>query len=448
VKLKSLVGLAAVLVSAGALAAVLDLSHVRETTLANGLHVIVKQEPYWGLAAAGLYVRAGSVQDPEGKAGVAHLVEHLLFESAAPRRLGLGRALEALGAYANAETLRDFSAVQILVASPHLARALQLLGEHVAKLEAEPAVVEAEKGVVRREQADRQEDGVAVLEDHLWQRAFRRHPYRWPIGGTEETLARITADDVVAFHRRFYVATNMALVVVGDITAEEVFAAARQYLAALPSRPVDWQPPADEPFPTEVRTHVLRYEDKAVLMALGFPAPSIAQPKDVCALDLIYTLLAEGPQAWLESELVRQRRVALGASCEFLTQRHPGLFIISLVTPPEQELAARQAVLEYLRQLREGEIAEEDLAAAKTRLAASYAFSNETYLDQVESIGFYEMIASYKFAFEYLDLVNSLSAEEVRAAARKYLNPDAYTLVILRPPRPGEEEAGLPWPWG
>ncbi|MBC7289397.1 MAG: insulinase family protein [Armatimonadetes bacterium] len=108
----------------------------------------------------------------------------------------------------------------------------------------------------------------------------------------------------------------------------------------------------------------------------------------------------------------------------------------------------REAVLAKIRELRQRPVSQAELDTAKTVLATSWAFTNETYLDQVGSIGFYEMIDTYKFAFDYLDLVRTITPEQVQEVARKYLDPDAYAGVTVRPQQSGEQEAMIPWPLG
>ncbi len=443
----------ALLVTASSLPAaadkvVLDISHVTDKTLPNGLHVIVKHEPYWGVVGAGLFIRAGGVHNPAGKAGLSHLVEHLLFETIDPSKPGIGRVIESLGGYVNAESLRDFTSIQWLVAARHFDRTLAVVAQAVANLKVTGPELDAEKQVIRREIADRNSDITQIADEQLWLTAYKEHPYRWSVGGTEKSLDSITVQDVIDFHRRFYVANNMALVVVGDMEPEDVFAVAERHLGRLPHREVDWKAPPAEKWPKGVRWRVIPRPARAAVIALGFPAPGMDRPRDVCAMDLLYTLLGQDPTGWLQTVLVRERRLALAASCDFLTRRFPGLLTITAVCTPSKDLAAREAILAKIRDLRRRPVPEQDLATAKTLLATSYAFTNETYVDQVGSIGFYEMIDTYKFAFDYLDIVQSITPEQVQAVARKYLDPDAYAGVVVRPRQSGEREAVIPWPLG
>ncbi|MCX7600073.1 MAG: insulinase family protein [Armatimonadetes bacterium] len=425
-------------------AAILDGQRVSDATLPNGLHVIVLEEPQWGVVGVGLNVRCGSLHDPPDKSGLSHLVEHLLFESADPAAPGLGVAVEDLGGYINAQTLRDFMSVDVLVASSELEAVFQMLADRVTKPSFDEEALRREKQIVAREISDRSEEADAAAMTALWELAYPQHPYGRPIGGSKKSLAQVELEDLVAHHKRFYVPNNSALVVVGDVEAGRVFEAAKRTFGGWRRAEVDWQPPAPEPPLDEVRTKVVESGSAAVVFAVGFPAPGIDRPGDVCAMDLIYAWFNEGEGSWLQRVLVNERKLALAADAEFLTQRYPGLLILLVVCAREKELEARQAILEAVEQLRSAPLSDEEMKRLKDLIYTQYAFTNETCLDKAGSIGFYEMITGYRFAFDYIDLVEKVTPEQLQEVARRYLNPDAYSAVVLRPRSEGGQEALAP----
>lgn len=426
-------------------ASILDAQRVKETTLPNGLHVIVLHQPYWGVVAVGLDVRCGSVRDPVGQSGISHLLEHLLFEATDSSPHGLGVAVEDLGGYIDAETLRDFMSVQMLVASSQFEPCLSLLARRVTDATFEPDAVAREKKIVLREITDRGTDAEGMVTEALWATALGKHPYGRPIGGTSQSLAGITAADVAAQYHKFYVPNNSALIIVGDVDPDQALQAAAKDFGAWKRAAVDWKPPALAPPMTELKSKVLNSGGGASIFVMGFSAPGIDRPADVCAMDLIYAFFNEGDQSWLDSVLVGQKKLALGTDADFLTQRYPGLFTIAAVSTQSKELEARQAILDEIRQLRTKPLSDAVLQRLKDLVYSQYAFSNETYMDQVGSIGFYEMIANYKIAFDYIDMVNKVTPADIQAVARRYLDPDAHAVVILRPRPRGGQEAALPW---
>lgn len=444
-RLREFVALSALVTWGLGWGAILDAQRVKDVTLDNGLHVIVLEEPQWPVVSVGLNVRCGSLHDPPDKAGLSHLLEHLLFESADPSAPGLGLAVEDLGGYINAQTLRDFMSVDILVATDELEEVLALLAERVTKPSFDKEALHREKQIIAREIADRGEEADAAAMTALWELAYPRHPYGWPIGGTKKSLSAIELDDVVAHHKKFYVPNNAALVVVGDVQSAQVFEAAKRAFGRWRRADVDWQPPPPEPPLDEVRTKIIERQAAVTVFAAGFPAPGIDRPEDVCAMDLIYTWFGEGEGSWLQRVLVNDRKLALGAEAEFLTQRYPGLLILAVVCPREKEIEARQAILEAVDQLRSAPLSDDELTRLKDLVYTQYAFTNETCLDKAGSIGFYEMITGYRFAFDYIELVEKITPAQLLDVARRYLNPEAYSVVVLRPPSEGGQEAWAPW---
>lgn len=433
----------AICICAGA-APILDPDRISDRTFDNGFRVVVKDEDQWGLAAAALYIRAGSAQEADDQIGAAHLLEHLVFEATDPRDdRRVGPAIESLGGYVNAMTTRDFTRIEVTVASQYLPRALELIAETVFDPRITPAAVAREREIVARELTDRLDSAGGALDDLIWTTAFRRHPYGRPIGGTPEQVTTLTLEDLMAFHERYYVPANMALIVVGDVEAGQVYAQADELFGrregpAAPDLTLPAEPPQDD-----VRVGAQTRPSRALLLSYAWHAPEVEQFDEVCAMDLLYTILGEGQFGRLHQSLDAEGLVLM-SGCDFLTQRDPGLVIITAMTFPEKETEVRSTILREVERLRTETLTEEQLAEAKRVLRINYAFGNEAFSDQAGALGFYEAIDSYRRAVEYIDRVEALTAEQVQAVAQKYFDPDAYTLAIIRPEAaPGEQEEAM-----
>ncbi len=412
-------------------AKVLDLSHVQDQTLGNGMRVIIKSEPYWKAVALGVVLRTGAKDDPDGQSGLTHLVEHLLFEPSLPGK-SLSVEVENLGGFVNAATSADFTQISLAVASqfapdlmPHLANAV-----FGAKFTDEQ--VEAEKVIIEREIQDQNSEVLPRLESMIWDLAFTTHPYRFPIAGTSESVAQLTAAQARKFYQEHYVAGNMALIAVGDLDPTSFFALARQHFGGYPKqdRPAENLPV--EPEQIAARTRIVNLGVANTVIRYAWRVPGISDKPGVCAMDLMYTALDRGETSLL-SKALEQSRLALDSRCSFLTHKYPGLFMITVITPPDKELEARGAVLATVASLRDKQFSDEELRYLKKLLYADYAFSNQSYPDQVGSLAFYEAIDSYRFATSYLTYTNAVTAEQIQAAASKYLRDDNYNLVIIRP---------------
>ena len=423
--------------------------NVKLKVLDNGLRVVVKEENTWPIVAMGMFVRAGSLHETDEQAGVAHLVEHLLFEAKAPESDDdVAEYIESIGGRMRAYTLRDFAHVDITVASKFVEPALASLVKTVFEAQFDEQAILHEETVIAREIADMEEGLAGVMDFKLWDMAFESHPYGRPVGGTAKEVRRITVETAREFYDNFYVPNNASLVVVGRVDTDWLFDRVAKLTAGYEAGTVKWTEPAREQTQDEVRKHIATRESRMTAIAYAWHAPGMPDETDICATDLIYTLLGKKKVGRLDALLVEENKYAVDVRIDYLTQKHPGLFVITAVVQGKNELAVRKAILEQVQRLVDEEVPEEELARAKLLLRTEYAFSNETYAGQLGSLGFYDAITSYRFAIDYIDIVSAITPAQVQAAARKLFVPDSYSLVIMRREQdaPAVEEVRLPCP--
>jgi len=421
---------------------------ISEVTLNNGLHVIVKQAHSWPLVAVGVVVRAGSLYEGDFAPGTARYVAHLLVDS----ERGANRSLrdvmaDKLGAIVQASTFKDSVTVTLTAHKQVIPEALPLLAEGLFGASFDDTQMARARLELRQILRDSEADAVAMISHMLWKMAYGEHPYTNPASGTLESIEQVSSDDVTRFYKRFYVPNNAAIIAVGDVDPQEFFQQVRATFGDYVARDIHWQAPRVSPTQTKPRIQSERYQASLALVGIAWRAPGVADWRDVCALDLIYTLLRPGPGSLLGAKLQpggEAGSIAINWDVEFVTHKQPGLFQVLVVPTPGHELQARQAVLEVISSLREQPVSAGQLAAAKQELYAEYCFDNESYDEQVATMAFYEAIDSYKRALTYIDQINAVTPQRLQLAAQKYLAPGAYNLAILRPQANHAAEARLP----
>jgi len=388
-----------------AAAPIFNPDRISTTTLDNGLRVIVKSERQWPVVAVGLVIRD-------------------------------------MGGYINGMATRDFTEVTVAASSQYMDQIIPKLAQSVFEAELTAEAVAHQRNIISRELADRLTTTSALAGLFTWQLAFAEHPYRRPVPGEPDQINSLGVEAVRAFYNTFYHPNNAALVAVGDVHPDGFFELAKQAFGDYPSGQLP-DPPAPEPPQTEVRTRIEYLEDSSTLLEFAWHAPGIASKREVCAMDLIYVMLSNELESMARE--AGQDNLLQAAVVNYLTQRWPGLFTITAVTHPAHELDLRSAILDKINYLRTNLVSEKVIAEAKQAIYADYAFSNEAYTDQVESLAFYEAIDTYEFAVNYIDLVNQITPQQIQQAAQKYLDPDGYSLVVIRPEHAGEgtEEAWL-----
>lgn len=342
-------------------------------TLDNGLRVHLAPSESSSLVAAQVWVGVGAADDPAGKAGAAHLLEHLLFKAA--RQLGaseLAHVVERAGGEVNAWTSLDHTVFHAVARRDRLGAVLEALGSALTTPRFEPEELERERAVVQQELAagaspDR------VLRQQLLATAFLAHPYRRPVIGSAESLAGLTLRDVGELYRSWYVAPNLQLVVAGGLERHEVLRRAAQRFGGLPAT----RPPVRgyrEPVQTSVRLATVEHAAAVPGLAVAFGAP-VLRERELAALELAAVAL-------------EQRSAALGLTCYVRALRDASLLVLEAAAPPSRLVTRLGQVLAQVRAL-ERELTDAELTRARAALELARERQLETVQGRARAIGWY-----------------------------------------------------------
>lgn len=406
---------------------------IKLRTLPNGLRVLVREAREAPLVTIDLWIRAGSARETPENNGVAHFMEHLLFRGTAKRGRGeIDRDIEQLGATLNATTSRDWMHLYTTVASRYWQDALEVIADSVQNSALRPDAVQLEQMIILDELARAADNPVRDANQRLFELLFQKHPYRLPVAATRDSIIRVQREQVVEFYQKYYVPNNASLVIVGDVSEAEAFAAAEKLFGKWQKRENTDPEPAPEPLPDAPRRAEVKVRRGTPVVGIGFIAPSVKEVADVCACDLLLSLL--GQQDGLLTRLLVAEGLATRVTTEFLTQRYPGVFSIVVELAEKSDPARVETmVLGVLQQLTKTPVSEAELARAKREIVGTYLFGMETTEGQASTIGFYEMIDTYLFATEYEKNVLAIKPEDIRRAVEKYLNPERRAVVYLLP---------------
>jgi zinc protease len=422
---------------------VINGDQVSSKVLDNGLRVVCKEGHSAPIVVIDVYVRFGSVDETPETSGVAHALEHMVFQGQDDARVGrLPRMIEGLGGRVTAETSRDHTHFGVAVSSEHFEQAATQLAIAVADPEMEPATIERELSIIDRELTQYAEEPIYTLRDRIYGAVFGDSGYGLPVGGDQANLKNLDRGLLRKTHDAYYTGPNMAVVVVGDVAADEVFRVVESAFGGFR----DAQPPARRDVEERRRTDGLVLDPIQMpvgrtIMMIGFPAPGLAKdPKAVCALDVLMSILDNSGHCRYIDHIVKEKQLASAMSAMYLTQRDPGIFYTWAAVPEDGVEAAANAVREELADIRANGVPDDEIERAKRILTASFAVQSETYVDQAGTLGFYESIDSYKFGVDYEHLIMAVTADDVRRLAHDYLDPEAYVLASAVPLEGGGAE--------
>ncbi len=426
-----------ILISALSLAFVLK-EQVNVQTLPNGMRVIVLPRQELELLSIQLWLKVGSARDGD-KPGLLHLLEHMIFNGSSKYPPGaVDEKIEEMGGKISAETGQDFTYFSVETRPDFLPQVMELLSDLVQHPLFEEKELEREKKIVIAEI----KGASNPFQECAWEVSrliFNEHPYRNPVPGNEETVAKISREDLLSAWRSYYLPQLASLIVVGKVESEKVFQLARQFFQSWASNSPPPSPISPPPPLREIRSASRDFQpysipttDKGVrsYIAFGFPAPGVEEKREIVAMDLLDQMIEDGK---LFKQLKEKGYVSEIRSF-FLTQRYPSVFLIYASTWGDVIEEVRKNVLEEIFRLKDT-INEETLFKAKKSLLFSFFRNCETYSDQAHILGFYESIADYSFACEYPQLVQEITFEEVKEKWGRFLRGDAYCFVSLTPKR-------------
>ena len=442
--------LAFLVAGASAPAQTLPLGGVRDPVvrhLDNGMSVIVKADRRAPTLVHMLWVRAGSMDEMDGRSGVAHVLEHMMFKGSS--LLGPGefsRRVARLGGRENAFTSRDYTGYFQQVPAAMLEQVMLLEADRFLTNRWDDAEFLREIEVVKEERRLRTDDNPrARLHETLQAIAFLAAPYRRPVVGWMSDLETLTPNDVREFHASWYNAGNAAVVVVGDVDVDSVMALAERIYGALPSGKEVLRRRQVEPAQVGERRFELKARAEQAYVVLGFKVPSItadpsqspAQRRDVLALLVLAAVLDGHAGARLDRYLTQGLdRVAdsVGASYGPLG-RGPQLFVLDGVPSANRgTVDVERALRAQVARIAAEGVTDAELSRVKTQWIANETYRQDALMAQAQELG-RNWISGLPVDFgrTLVGELRTVTAAEVRAVAGRYFNDEQLTVGVLRP---------------
>jgi zinc protease len=401
--------------------------------LENGMDVVVIPDHRAPVVTHMVYYRNGSADDPLGKSGIAHFLEHLMFKGTQANPKGVFSEIVAdLGGQENAFTGYDYTAYYQRVAKEHLPRMMALEADRMTGLVLEGPEVLSERDVVIEERKMRTDsDPASQLQESLFATLYVHHPYGTPVIGWGHEIEALSREDAFAYYRRFYRPDNAILIVAGDIEADEVKALTAETYARV-KNPEGGTPARRRVREPEIRAsrHVsladAKVEQPMTQQLYLVPNAVKAPGNDAAALEVLSQILGGSQTSRLYKALVIEQTVAVSAGTWYWSDTLDiGQFGLYAVPAEGVSLSSLDEALSVvIARFIEDNLPESELNRAKTRLIADmiYAQDNQAHLARMVGStlttgGQIEDITLWS------DRIRSVSATDLKRVATQYLKP-------------------------
>jgi zinc protease len=412
-----------------------------ETTLPNGLKVIVKEDRRAPSAVHMVWYKVGAMDEVDGNSGVAHVLEHMMFKGTA--KVGPGefnKQVAAVGGRDNAFTSSDYTAYFQQVPPKELGRMMALEADRMANLRITDEAFGKEIEVVKEERRLRTDDKPhALVHEQLQASAYLADPYRRPIIGWMPDLERMTAADARAWYKSWYAPNNATLVVVGDVDHNQIFDLARRHYGAVARKALPPRREITEPEQRGPRRAVVRAPAELPYVTLAWHAPTVRkldEANDYFALQVLAAILDGYDGARLNTRLVREGRLAVSAGAGYDGMaRGESLFLLDATPAPGKSVADVEAALraEVVR-IRDGGVTPAELARVKAQAMAAQVYKRDSLMGQAMEIGMLEMSGfSWRDENRLLEGIREVSAEQVQTVAGRYFGDEQVTVAELDP---------------
>jgi zinc protease len=403
-----------------------------ERRLDNGLTVIVREDHSAPVVAVVTHVKAGYFDEPDRLVGISHVLEHMYFKGTELRGAGeIARETKAAGGYLNAGTIYDHTSYYTVLPAASLGQALDIQSDALQRSAIDDEELRKELLVIIQEAKRKLDNPAAVAQETLFETMFDVHRMRrWRIG-TEDMLAGFTRDDVWQYYRNLYRAANTILVIAGDVDPEHAFTLADQYYGGMPAGEPVRDGGADEPARRGFRYREMSGDIAQTHVEWGWRTPGTLHD-DTPALDVLSVALGQGRASRLYRH-VRDAGAAASISAFNYTPTSLGVFGIGMELDPVDTAAALGRTADVVMDVLRHGFTEQEAERARNILEARLLRRLETTEGQANLIADWQALGDWRLADDYLRDVLAVSPERLHEVARRYLQPDAVTILLYRP---------------
>ncbi|MDP3766075.1 MAG: pitrilysin family protein [Nanoarchaeota archaeon] len=394
--------------------------------LKNGATVIFEKNNSKSVAIEVMF-KFGSNFENKKTLGLAHFLEHMLFEGTKKRKDSreIANEVEKYGGEFNAYTTGDRTAFFIKIISKRFDAALDILSDMVSNPVFGKKIIEKEKRVILKE--------INMVTDdsrlHQWilfhKILFDRHPVKNPTYGTVETVKSFDRKHVADYYYSHYIPNNMVVSVVGNV--KNVKARIKKYFGNLkPSKKIH-RTKVEEPLQRKAKKFVEKRKTLNSYMVLGYKTVPRLH-KDSYALNVIAAILGRGQSGWMFDEIRNKRGLAYQVGVNDDNESDYGTFAVYTSLDKMNMEKSKGIILQQFRRLEK--LSKKDLEEAKTYIEGSHALETEDNFSRADNLAVWETIKDAKLAESYLKEIKKVAIGDVKRVARKYLN-NKYTLVVI-----------------
>jgi zinc protease len=409
---------------------------VREVVLDNGLKVLLLENHKSPSVTFQVWYRVGSRNEKDGKSGLSHFLEHMMFKGTpSVKPEDYARIIAKNGGRSNAFTTSDVTVYFATMSRDKIGIELELEADRMANALLGEAYFEPEKKVIQEERRLRTDDNpTAALDEVTSAVAFTVHPYRRPVIGWMDDIQNLSRQDLADHYKLYYAPNNAFIIVTGDFFSDEILPKIKAAFEKIPRGPEPPKVRAEEPPQSGERRIIFKKEAELPFILMFYHAPNLKSP-DNFALDVLTVVLAAGRSSRLYHEIVYQKRLARSVDANYssVSIDPGGLTVTAQLMPGKEPAEVEHEIDALLEKLKSEPISERELQKAKNQIESGFIFAQDSIFGQAMKIGYYEATGGWRQMDQYIEGIRQVTREDIRRVAKQYLDRDHRTVGVLIP---------------
>jgi zinc protease len=419
--------------------------NLTQTTLSNGLKVMLKELHTAPLISSWVWYRIGSRDETTGKTGISHWTEHMQFKGTPqfPAKI-LDKAISRDGGTWNAFTYLDWTTYYETMPAGKIDLALRLEADRMINSIFDPKEVASERTVIISEREGSENEPLFQLGEAVQQAAFRVHPYHHEVIGDMADLQTLSRDDLYNHYRTYYLPNNAILAMAGDFEADSMLMRIKELFELIPAGGTPARLARSEPQARgEIRLSV-EGPGETTYVQVAYHFPPASHP-DFFPLSVLDSLLA-GPSnlnmfgggiSNKTSRLYRalvDKEYTVSISGGSSATIDPFLYTFTLTVHPKRKPEQTLAALDTeIQKVQEEPVSKEEVERAIKQARAIFAYGSENISNQAFWLGYAEMFASYEWFLTYLEKLAQVTPEDVQRVAREYYRSQERVVGVFLP---------------
>ena len=411
-------------------------SEIKEYRLDNGLKVLIVEEHKAPVAIFQVWYRTGSRDEPAGKSGLSHLLEHMMFQGT--HRYGpsvFSKVIQKNGGTDNAYTTKDYTVYFEILSSDRIMFPIGLEADRMQNLTLDPKEMLSERSVVMEERRLRYEDDPQnSLFEEVVAAAYKVHPYQRPVIGWMSDIKSIERDDLYNYYKAHYSPINAVIVIVGDIKPDQIIDRIKMSFDSIPPETLKKNINFSEPDQQGERRVLLKREAELPYLLVAYHTP-VFPHEDSYALNVLNLILSGGKSSRLYTSLVYEKKIALNVEADYDGFNiDPYLFFLDATAPPGKDIKeVENALYAEIEKIKKEPPSEREVQKAKNRIESSFIMEQDSIYLEAMKYGIFEMLGDWRLIDRYLEGIRKVTREDVVRVANRYLKEDNRTVGILIP---------------